>query len=67
MNVRPQDCQGDDVGVLPRGRATKVLVQKIARRRVDDRTAVTRGPDEMDVELVRRHEPPQVGVWLYPS
>src|SRR2546427_8033636 len=56
MNVRPQDCQGHDVSVLPRGRASEVVVQEIARRRVDHRTSLARRPGEMDVELVRRHE-----------
>src|SRR5947209_11409497 len=56
MNVRPQDCQGHDVSVLPRGRAPEVVVQEIARRRVDHRTSLARRPGEMDVELVRRHE-----------
>src|SRR2546427_11346305 len=56
MNVRPQDCQGHDVSVLPRGRAPEVVVQEIARTRVDHRTSLARRTGEMDVELERRHE-----------
>jgi hypothetical protein len=63
VDVRAENSESNDFCPFPSSRATKVLLQEIARGTIDHRTAIAGSPGEVDVKLMGGHGGGEITVW----